>query len=319
MRRLTFVRSHALLVLLAVTCVGALAQQPDDRVPLKDRMWIASKIYSAILQYFAHWQAVPDLNLDVVYRQYLDEIAASDDRFAFDLATMKLMARLRNGHSDFSDSWLWKNHGHSVGFWLELAAGRWIVRDPAIEGLEAGEAVASVEGEATDQFVGDRMKYVSASDDRARRAKVFFSGFLWPESFVLTFEDGRTLAVNRLEPKWKARPGRQEAPSLREGVAYHRIPSFGDPKYEDAAIQFLMANADAKLVIFDVRGNGGGTSPERLLRAVMERPYRDWMQASAMSFGLFATYGELRRSVVPKDADPRVRGYLEGFSEFSTA
>jgi len=52
------------------------------------------------------------------------------------------------------------------------------------------------------------------------------------------------------------------------------------------------------------------------LRAIMDRPYRDWMQASAMSIGLFATYGELYRSLIPKDADPRLRGYHEGFSEY---
>ncbi|MEO7144728.1 MAG: S41 family peptidase [Bryobacteraceae bacterium] len=92
--------------------------------------------------------------------------------------------------------------------------------------------------------------------------------------------------------------------------------SFEDPKYENAAVEFVKANAGARLIIFDVRGNGGGSTPERLLRAVMERPYRDWTQASAMSFGLFATYGELYRSSISKDADPRARGYLEGFSEY---
>jgi len=48
----------------------------------------------------------------------------------------------------------------------------------------------------------------------------------------------------------------------------------------------------------------------------MDRPYRDWMQASAMSFGLFATYGDLYRGAAMKDADARSRGYLEGFSEY---
>ena len=302
---------RTVLLLLAPLCPA----QPEDRVALRERMWMASKIYATILQYFGHWQAVPDLNLDAAYRQYLDQVAATDDRLTFDLATMELMARLRNGHSDFGDGWLGKNHGQPVGFWLDLTAGKWIVRDPALEGLEAGQAVTAIDGHATDKFVSDRIKYIAASDDRARQAKVFFSGFLWPKSFTLTFEDGRTLTVNRLEPKWKARPRQQQAPPLPDGVGYHRIPSFGDPKNEDAAIQFLRANASAKLVIFDVRGNGGGSSPEQLLRAVIDRPYRGWMTASAMSFGLFATYSELYRSVIPKDADARLRGYLQGFSE----
>jgi carboxyl-terminal processing protease len=309
------VRTLAGIVLLVLSAPCP-AQQSEDRIALSQRMWIASKIYATIQQYFGHWQAAPDLNLDVVYRQYVDRIAATDDRLAFDLATMELMAHLRNGHSDFGDRWLAAHHGQPVGFWLDLTAGQWIVRDPAIEGLEPGQAVVAIDGRATENFVNERIIYIAASDDRARRAKVFFSGFLWPESFTLTFKDGRTLTVNRLKPKWKARPSPQQAPPLPDGVVYHRIPSFGEPRHEEAAIQFLKANAGAKLVIFDVRGNGGGSTPEQLLRAVMDRPYRDWTQASSMSFGLFATYGELYRSVIPKDADARSRGYLEGFSEY---
>jgi carboxyl-terminal processing protease len=279
-------------------------------------MWIASKIYASILQHFGHWQAVRDLKLDDVYRQYLDQIAATDDRYRFTLATMEFMAHLRNGHSDFIDEWLWKNHAQPVGFWLDLTAGKWIVRDPAIEGVETGQAVIEIDGQAVDKFVGDRLKYISASDDSSRRAKVFFIGFLWPKSFTLTFDDRRTLTVNRLEPKWKPRPAQPAAPTLPEGVRYHRIPSFGDPKNEQAAIEFVKANSNAKLIIFDVRGNGGGSTPERLLRAIMDRPYRDWMQASALHFGLLATYGDLFRNFVSKDTDPRYRGYLEGFAEY---
>jgi hypothetical protein len=36
----------------------------------------------------------------------------------------------RNGHSDFSDGWLWKNQAQPVGFFLDLIDGKWIVRDP---------------------------------------------------------------------------------------------------------------------------------------------------------------------------------------------
>src|SRR5258706_16131955 len=117
-----------------------------------------------------------------------------------------------------------------------------MVGAPAREGVEAGQAVTAIDGQATEKFVGDRMKYITASDDRARRQKAFFSVFLWPDSFTLTFEDGHTLTVNRLQPKRKARPRQEPAPSLPDGVAYHRISSFEDPKNEGAAIAFLKAN-----------------------------------------------------------------------------
>jgi carboxyl-terminal processing protease len=306
-----------LLLTVLVLTAACSAQQAEDHLELRDRMWMTSKIYTTILQYFGHWQAVPDLDLDVAYRRYLDRISASDDRLTFDLATMELFAQLRNGHTDFYDAWLQNTHGQGIGFWLDPIDGKWTVRDPRIEGLEAGQAVTAIDGRPTEEFVAARSKYIAASDDRARRQKAFFSGFLWPDSFTLTFEDGRKVTVNRLAPRWKAQqPRSPQPPPIPSGVAYRRIPSFEDPKDEDSVVAFVKTNARAKLLIFDVRNNGGGSTPEKLLRAIMDRPYHDWMQASAMSFGLFATYGELYRKVIPKDSDARERGYLEGFSEY---
>ncbi|MEO7144729.1 MAG: hypothetical protein ABI165_14620 [Bryobacteraceae bacterium] len=222
-------RLWIVILVLAPMCP---AQPSEDRVALRDRMWMASKICATILQYFGHWQAVPDLNLDAAYGQYLNKISATDDRVAFDLATMELLGRLRNGHTDFGDRWLWKTHGQPLGFWLELSGnsrttecggsvlpvalmgaaapcapvdGKWIVRDASIEGLEAGEVVTAIDGRPTAEFAGERTKYIAASDDRARRAKVFFSGFLWPESL------------------WKPRQETRVAPKIPDGVAYHRI------------------------------------------------------------------------------------------------
>jgi carboxyl-terminal processing protease len=290
------------------------AQQAEDRVTVRDRMWMASKIYASILQYFGHWQAVPDLDLDSAYRRYLDQIAVSDDRMRFDLATMEFVACLRNGHSDFADPWLARNP-HPLGFWLDLVDGKWPVRDPAIEGLEAGQIVTAIDGQPVDRFVGERTKYIAASEDRARRFKVFSYSFLWPDSVKLAFEGGRQVTVNRLQPKWKARVKPAEI-RIPTGTVYHRIASFDDPKFENDAIEFVKANTGARLMVFDVRGNGGGSTPSALLRALIDRPYRGWMEASAMSFGLFATYGYLYRNLIPKDADARMRGNLESFSDY---
>src|SRR6185295_5991081 len=106
------IRTFAILtgfLLTSLLAGRAQAQQPavaSEKISVAERAWIASKIYSSIELYFGHWQAVPDLDLDTAYHQYLDQAMASDDRVAFDLATKELMARLKNGHSGFWDSWL---------------------------------------------------------------------------------------------------------------------------------------------------------------------------------------------------------------------
>lgn len=297
-------------LLLASVCF---AQQQDDRISIKDRMWVAAKTYAAIHQYFAHWQGVPDLNFEVAYQHYLEQAAATDDRKAFDLATLGLIAQLRNGHTGFADSWLMMR-AQPVGFWLDLTGSKWIVRDPFIEGVHAGDSVIAIDGRPTEEFVAGKMKYVPASDDRARRMRVFTSApYLWPESFTLTFEGGRTLTINRLAPKWQSLSILGPAsPRLPDGVFYHRIPNFGEPKYQQEAVDFLKAHSSARLVILDVRGNGGGSTPERLIEALMDRPYRDWVTSSAMSFGLFSAYGELSKSPLLKDADERTNPIYKG-------
>lgn len=304
-------RSMAVLLSVAV----CLAQPAEDQVELKDRIWIASKTYATVRQYFGHWQAVPDLDLDAAYRRYVEKVVSTGDRLAFGLATMEFVATLRNGHTDFSDGWLWKEHGQPNGYWLDRIDGKWVVRDSVLEGLETGAVVTAIEGQGVQEFLDQRGGVVSASDDETRRRRVCLFSFVWPKAYTLTLAGGRTYLVNRTAPKWKARPQPAAAPKLPGGVAYHRIRSFEEPRFEQAAIEFVRQNANAELIIFDVRGNGGGSSPEQLLRAIMDRPYRDWMQASAMSIGLFATYGQLLRQFGPSD-DPRLRGYLEGFAEY---
>jgi hypothetical protein len=74
---------------------------------------------------------------------------------------------------------------------------------------------------------------------------------------------------------------------------------------------------DARAIVFDVRGNGGGTTPERLLRAVMDRPYRDWSQANAASVGLFRAYAKVPELVRPGELPERDAGYYCAFSEFA--
>src|SRR6476659_4965067 len=78
----------------------------QTKIPLDERMWVASKIYASIPVYFAHWQGVGEFDLDAVYREYLKAAVAAESRWDFDLLTLEFLARLKNGHTDFSDRFL---------------------------------------------------------------------------------------------------------------------------------------------------------------------------------------------------------------------
>ncbi|AEJ44454.1 S41 family peptidase [Alicyclobacillus acidocaldarius] len=82
-----------------------------------------------------------------------------------------------------------------------------------------------------------------------------------------------------LPDSYKETPeGRRLVP---DGVAYLRVPSFADPAYEEAAVAWVTRVSNADALVVDVRGNTGGATPTKLLRALMERPWPWWTEFAA--------------------------------------
>jgi carboxyl-terminal processing protease len=286
---------------------------------LAERALTASKIYAAVQTYFAHWQAVPELNLDTTYRAYLNEVIAAESRDQFDRASLEFLAAFRNGHTYFDDDWLWETHGQPLGFRAAPdARGTWRVLDSRVPGLAPGDRVTDLDGAAFEEFFQSRRRYISASSERAARFALSELPFLFPARFTLTLHDGRRVPVARghaapapsptLEARW-LRPGE---------IAYLRLPRLDEPRFEDGALAALERFRDAATLIIDVRGNRGGATPIRLVSALMDRPYRYWLASTPLSVGLFRHYREL--SLAPAAARLRAqdRDFLEGLSSYFT-
>jgi hypothetical protein len=73
--------------------ISATAQPQVEDSELADRLVAASKIYSFVQQYFAHWEAVRRNEIEAAYRGYITYAARSHSRRDFDLATLQFMAR----------------------------------------------------------------------------------------------------------------------------------------------------------------------------------------------------------------------------------
>ncbi len=265
-----------------------------DKLPLDQRVWMASKIYSTIQTYFGHWQAIPEFDLDASYQKYLAKILPTDDRKTFDLATLELLAQLKNGHSDFWDQWLDDTYGQPLGFRLSTIDGRQVVVRSRVAGLSAGDVVTLLDGKPIDQVLSEIEKYVPASSDAIRRRGVMSRAFAFPPAFTLTLDDGRTVEIDRLNQKLApSQPRQQEGKWLEDGIYYLYLPSFENRQDELQAVELLKQNVHAKAMIIDVRGNGGGNTPGDLIDALIDRPYRAFSQATTMSIGVFAAYQNL--------------------------
>ncbi len=85
---------------------------------------------------------------------------------------------------------------------------------------------------------------------------------------------------------------------------------------KDSVIAYLEANADAPGLIVEVRRNGGGTTPTRLISALVERPWRGFAQSTAFDVGLYSAYHRITEMAPPGGLDDYTRGYIDAFADF---
>lgn len=317
---MTVRRSILLLIVwsFAMAFPGAAQQPAPDKLSMTERAWMASKIYSSVQTYFGHWQAVPDLDLDAAYQKYLSAALASDDRRAFDLATMEFFASLENGHSGFGDPWLNSTFGKPLGFVINLIDGKWVVIRSRGDQLKVGDVVRTIDGQSLDEFYQQKRKYLAASNESARRQRLVFSPFLWPEQFMLTLDDGRTVKVDRNAQQLAPTvPPVTEGRLLEPNIAYLRIRSFGVLEEERKAVAFVKEHASVPNLIIDVRGNGGGSTPSELIAALMDRPYREMTESTSASIALFGAYRQLLKIIPVDQMSERNRGALEAVGGYA--
>jgi carboxyl-terminal processing protease len=302
----------ALAAALFVSLAGG-----QTKIALEERLWVASKIYASIPIYFAHWQPVRDLDLDAAYKDYVRAATTAETRWEFDHLTLEFMARLKNGHTDFWDTFLDKAGGPPVGFAAIPVEGKWTVVETYTDQLKVGDVVERIDGTAMDAFFETRRKYIAASSDAGARAVFFYHRHLFPQQFRLLLAGGGEVRIDRQTQKlYFPEKSGMDFRWIEPSIAYIRIQSFQDRNYEDFVLKAVQECANARAIIFDVRGNGGGSTPMRLLRAVMDRPYRDWSQGSAVAIGLFRAHARVREIARPGELTERETGYLDAFSEF---
>lgn len=320
-------RWHAIgLALLGTVCLAnAEASSPpshsdqDAHLSLVKRIEIATDIRAAVGRYFAHWQAIPNEDFNADYHRYLAQITRSDDRRSFDMATMALLAQLQNGHTGFGDAWLSQHSGPPPGLSVARRGDQWVVIRSQRQHVSPGDVITAIDDTPIQQFYADKKRYIAASNERQRSRKFFALSYLFPQRFTLHFEDGHSARIDRSSapdaPDQSRKPVDINWP---DGVYYHAIASFDDPKYEKAAVAFIKQHKDAKTLILDVRGNGGGTTPQQLINALITHSYLGMSQASAMSIGLLRAYGSQADSPWIANAGPEMKGFAQGMQDYFT-
>jgi carboxyl-terminal processing protease len=291
--------------ILATGCSFAQAQRDEGDLSLPERARVATKIYSMLDSCFAHRQGIPDLDLDAAYNSYLAKAFAAAGRLEFDLATLEFVALLRNKHTQFNDQWLNLEHGQPLGFGALPVEGKWVITWAWHPELRKGDVIRSIEGIPVSIFTNNITKYISSSSMRARLNLAFDRAYLFPQRFRLQLEDGREVRVDRSDAGRVPSRGGDPAVEGRwlsdDKIFYIKVRSFSDSRYEGTALELVKSHYDARGLIIDVRGNGGGKTPYGLIGQLMDREWLTWTTSTPSQVALYRARG-----------NPRTQLQLEG-------
>jgi len=269
------------VMFLAASVVSSLLNgQSSTTISLQQRVVMASQIYHIVSTFFP---GLSQEKFDAAYEQYLATILGTDDRRAFDLASMEFIADLHDGHSWFYDNWLDKTYGQPVGFIAYPLQGKWTVVRSLLESIRVGDVITAIDGASMEDFFARNRKYVSASSGRDAGVSFFDTPAIFPEKFLITFADGPKVPVDRANDK-KATPPKAKTEGrwlVEKTVAYVKVPTFHGIETQAQALEYFAQFHDAKTVILDVRGNPGTGNPLALQSSLMVHPYQTWTESGS--------------------------------------
>jgi carboxyl-terminal processing protease len=236
--------------------------------------WAAVDAIDAHVQrYFAHWEGVPALDYGAARAEYRERALRAEDRRAFSLATKEFLARLENGHTGVSDAWLWRHHGARLPFVLRHLQGQWVIVSSADPRLSPGSVIRTIDGRPFEAFFRDRQRYVQASSEHWARRAFGSRPYLFPQAFELTLADEVIHHVERSSPGTSASPDWTPHRWIAgDSIAYLRLWTFGTSAVEEGALE-LIGNEyrGAAALVVDLRGNGGGNTPWKLRKTLLQR------------------------------------------------
>jgi len=257
---------------------------------MADRAYIAARIYSLVQSDFAHWEQVASYDFDTAFKNYLRASLAAPTRRDFLDATRRLLAGLQNDHTHLTDlASLGKPS--TTGFTARKLDGAWVVVTTSRADLRAGDVIARVDGKPVEQWAQPVYPLMDKTNQREKTLSLFGSppaDQILPYLFALTLKDGRQVTVDRTQLETSSPiEAKTEVFAAPGDVLRIRIPSFGSASFEEDALRAVRTHQNARAILFDLRGNNGGTTPSDLLAAIMTKPYPGMIAQTPVHVGLF--------------------------------
>ncbi len=169
---------------------------------------------------------------------------------------MRFFASLRNGHTSFNDEEVRQQAG-SIPFGIRRIDGRWTIVRSRMPELHPGDVVAMVDGKPVDDWLESVREHIGQSSRTALDRMTWLRSFLFPRRFTIGTDDGRQVSVDLTASYGGRERGlmlAKEVETIRrsDGLMVIRIPSFADPKFEQASDRYKSERREMRMLSFSI-------------------------------------------------------------------
>jgi carboxyl-terminal processing protease len=291
---------------------------------LEKRIFILSKTYSLINSYFVHWQDAPNVDLDELYRDTIPKVIENDNPYDFFLTMLQFLASLNNGHTTYIDlDFLPFNRGN-LGFKFRKINRQWVITNSHIDSLNMGDIIEEIDGIKVDDYYEKLKGFIFATGERGRIHRFSTLSFLFPLEFPITLEGGKSVPINQKENLKRKVSEEVTGKWIEKGkVAIIKISNFSNPNMENTALEFVENFFKSDTIILDLRENRGGSTPIKLTRKLMNKPYKWWSESTKLKYGIFnfryKQYSEMLDTSKDEDDKQYLKGALQILQSFNNA
>lgn len=265
------------------------------KIDLKDRIYILSTTYSNIKLFFGHWEAVPNLNIDKLYEQYLHKAISIEDRFQFYLLMNEFLTEFKNTHCFYNDMWVKQNYKSSIGLKL-IYNNEWIIKESKIAGINPGDSIDKINNMDFENFYLQNKKYIPASSEKSSRHSLIYYSHLFPWKFNLQLKNNKEIEIDRKTVKINNTKKVECKLFHNKKICYISIPSFNEKEFEQNAVGYIKNYSSSKAIIIDVRGNEGGSTPSNLSNILHKKPRKWWIESTSTYIGSHHSRDYVQRS-----------------------
>ena len=256
---------------------------------LSERIYILSSIWKEISNNFAFPEKFKETNPDSLYRCYLTKVLNAESEQEFSDLMTQFMAHFDEGHTRFNDSNIIR---YRVPLILTWAGDKLLITNTTRQLkplLPVGSEIKKVDGLTPDEYLQKHVyPYVSAPNMEWRKRKaldIFLTGKEGAEYHIeITTPKGKTINTKLMTSirnyddtdDWSIRrdTAKCRIKKLPGNIMYMKMSTFTLPGTIKSAFENNLSDfLSAKGVIFDIRGNRGGTdeSWHNIIRHIADR------------------------------------------------